>query len=115
MKNPLQNFETVFQAFTDLIFVLDTDGVILDYRSSDSFMPYTFPGGILNQKLQDVFPPDVTDKLERARSMVQQTGEVTTLEYALSISNREYWFEARLVPFSESQVLLTARDVTQCR
>src|SRR5215216_7477023 len=103
MKNPLQQLETVFQAFTDLIFILDPDGLILDYRSSDSFLPYTFPGGTLNQKLQDVFPPDVADKLEHARQMVQQTGNVTTLEYELSISNREYWFEARLVPFSHSQ------------
>jgi putative nucleotidyltransferase with HDIG domain len=115
MTNPLQQLETVFQAFTDLIFILDPDGLILDYRSSDSFLPYTFPGGTLNQKIQDVFPPDVADKLEHARRTVQQTGNATTLEYALSISNREYWFEARLVPFSQSQVLLTARDITQCR
>jgi len=112
MKNPLQKLETIFQAFTDQIFVLDPDGLILDYKSSDAFLPYTFPGGILNQKIQDVFPPDVAVKLEHARRTVQQTGDVTTLEYALPISNREYWFEARLVPFSESQVLLTARDIT---
>ena len=115
MKNPLQKLETIFQAFTDQIFVLDPDGLILDYKSSDSFLSYTFPGGILNQKIQDVFPPDVAVKLERAWRTVQQTGDVTTLEYSLSISNRDYWFEARLVPFSKSQVLLTARDITQCR
>ena len=73
MKNPLQKLETIFQAFTDQIFVLDPDGLILDYKSSDAFLPYTFPGGILNQKIQDVFPPDVAVKLEHGRRTVQQT------------------------------------------
>jgi putative nucleotidyltransferase with HDIG domain len=115
MKNLLQQFETVFQAFTDLIFILDPDGVILDYKSSDSLIPYAFPGATLNQKIHDVFPADVAGKLEDALHTVQQTGEASSLEYALSISDREYWFEARLVPLSESQVLMTARDVTKCR
>ncbi|HEX6270823.1 MAG TPA: HD domain-containing phosphohydrolase [Anaerolineales bacterium] len=115
MKNPIQQLETVFQAFTDFIFVLGPDGLILDYKSSDSLLPFSFPGPTLNQKIQDVFPAEVADRLEPALNMVQQTGEVTSLEYALSISDREYWFEARLVPFSESQVLMTARDITKCR
>ena len=115
MNNPLQQLGTVFQAFTDLIFVLDPDGLILDYKSSDSLLPYTFPGGTLNQKIQDVFPADVAGKLEHALRTVQQTGNATSLEYALSISDRKYWFEARLVPFEQSQFLLTARDITKCR
>lgn len=115
MKNLLQQFDTVFPAFTDLIFVLDPDGVILDYKSSGSLLTHTFPGATLNQTIQDVFPSDVAGKLGQALHTAQQTGEVSSLEYALLISDREYWFEARLVPLSQSQILMTARDITKCR
>ncbi|HET9588076.1 MAG TPA: HD domain-containing phosphohydrolase [Anaerolineales bacterium] len=115
MRTPLQQLETVFQAFTDLIFVLDPDGLILDYKSSDSLLPFSFPGTTLDQKIKDVFPAEVAGRLEEALRMVQQTGEVISLEYALPLSDREYWFEARLAPFSQSQVLMTARDITRCR
>src|ERR671923_192218 len=81
----------LFQTFTDLIFVLDADGVILDYKSSDSLLPYTFPGTTLNRTIQDVFPADVAGKLEHVLHMVQQTGEVGSLEYAIPIAEREYW------------------------
>ena len=30
------------------------------------------------------------------------------------MQDREYWFDVRLVPLSETQALLTARDVTKC-
>lgn len=115
MKNLLQPLDTVFQAFTDQIFVLDSNGVILDYKSSRSLPAYTFPSATLNQNIQDVFPADVAGRIAHAVRMVQQTGDVNSLEYALAISGREYWFEARLVPFAQSQVLMTARDITQCR
>lgn len=115
MNNPLQKLETIFQAFTDFVFVLDPDGLILDYKSSGAFLPNTFPAARLNQKIKDVFPSEVAGKLEHALRSVQQTGDVTALEYAIPVSDREYWFEARLVPLAKSQVLLTARDITKSR
>ena len=102
------------QAFTDLNFVLDPNGIILDY-SSGPFLLNPFPKTILNQKIQDILPSDLSDKLELALQTVQQTGNVSALEYPLSISDQEYWFDVRLVPISKSQVILTARDITKCR
>lgn len=114
MKNPLQQLETVFRGFADLTFLLDPSGLILDFKSSD-WLPYSLPRIRLPQRIRDVFPAEVAGKLEEALRIVQQTGDGTSLEYAISISDREYWFEARLVPFSPSQVLLAARDITKCR
>lgn len=115
MNNPLRQLESIFQAFTDQIFVLDPDGLILDYKSSDSVLPNSFPGGTLNQRIQDILPADVTGRLEPALRMVYETGEMASIEYSMPISDREYWFEARLVPLGDSQVVLTARDITKCR
>jgi len=112
-----QTLEAILQTFTDTNFLLTPDGVILDYRSGDNF-PYTFSNptqNIHNRNIKDIFPPDMADKLGHALRAVQQTGNTIPLEYAFPVSNREYWFDARLIPISPSQVMLIARDITECR
>jgi len=110
-----QRLEAILQTSTDLNLILDPHGVVLAYKSSDPSLPYNFSNDILNQNVRDIFSADLAGKLEDALHSVQQTGSVISLEYPMSISNREYWFDARLIPISHSQIMLTARDVTKCR
>jgi HD-GYP domain-containing protein (c-di-GMP phosphodiesterase class II) len=110
-----QTLEAVLQTFTDTNFVLTPDGAILDYKSSAPFLRYIFPGSLHNKKIADVFPAKLAEQLEQALRTVQQTGNVVPLEYVLPISNREYWFDARLIPVSDSKIMLIARDITECQ
>jgi GAF domain-containing protein len=108
-----QTLEAVLQSFTDTNFVLSPEGEILDYRSNASVLRYLFPGSLYNKKIADVFPAKLAEQLEQALRTVQQTGDVTPLEYVLRVSNREYWFDARLIPVSDSKIILIARDITE--
>src|SRR5690349_1559463 len=110
-----QTLEAVLQTFTDTNFVLTPDGEILDYKSNASVFRYILPGSLHNKRIADVFPANLTEQLEQALRTVQQTGNVVPLEYVLSISNREYWFDARLIPMSDSKIMLIARDITECQ
>ena len=110
-----QTLEAILQTFTDTNFLLTPDGVILDYKANNSSLGYTFSEPFRNKKIEDVFPSDIVTKLEDALRTVERTGTVVPLEYALPISNREYWFDARLIPVSDSQIMLIARDITECR
>jgi HD-GYP domain-containing protein (c-di-GMP phosphodiesterase class II) len=110
-----QTLEAVLQTFTDTNFVLTPDGAILDYKSNIPFLRYIFPGSLQNKKIADVFPANLAEQLEEALRTVQQTGSVVPLKYALPISNREYWFDARLIPVSDSKIMLIARDITECQ
>lgn len=112
--NPDQKLEADLQAFSDLNMILDGNGVVLEYKSG-AFLPDGFPEIRLNQRIQDVFSPELKEKFERVLHSVQQTGQARKLEYSQFISNREYWFDSCLVPTSNSQIIFTARDVTQCR
>ena len=109
-----QKLETALQAFSDLNIVLDTNGVILDYKLGP-FAQYGFPEISRRRKIQDVFPDDVKEKFERLLRIVQQTGDANTLQYSLLISNRTRWFDSRLVPISRSQLMFVTRDITDCR
>jgi HD-GYP domain-containing protein (c-di-GMP phosphodiesterase class II) len=110
-----QTLETILQTFTDTNFILTPDGEILDYRSNSSFLRYLFPGSLHNKRITDVFPASLAEQLEQALRSVQQTGTVVPLEYVLPSANREYWFDARLIPVSDSKIMLIARDITECR
>lgn len=109
-----KELEVALQAFTDLNFILNTDGKIVDYNVG-SFIPETFPEAVIDRKIQDLLPPDLAEQFNSALQKVQHNGHVDALEYRLSISGREYWFDARLVPLSKSQVMFTARDITRCK
>jgi putative nucleotidyltransferase with HDIG domain len=120
MDTSLRNFlgieqmlESSFQAFTDLIIVLNFEGLILDSRRSIQ-LPHIFTGDITHQELKDVFPSRAVEKIEGALKSVRQTRTPADLEFSLSVQDREFWFDVRLVPLSETQALLTARDVTRC-
>jgi putative nucleotidyltransferase with HDIG domain len=110
-----QTLEVILQTFTDTNFILAPDGAILDYKSNNPALPYLFPASALNKNIKDIFPSSLSDQLEHALSKVKQTGNIVPLEYRLPMSNREYWFEARLIPVSDSKFMLIARDVTECR
>jgi len=110
-----QTLEAILQTFTDTNFILTPDGVILDYRSNNLPLPYLLSSSGNGKNIKDVFPSALAHQLEQALRTVEQTGTVVPLEYVLPISNRDYWFDARLIPVSDSKIMLIARDVTECR
>ena len=120
MNTSLRNFlgieqmlESGFQAFTDLILILDYSGLIIDSRWGSS-LPHIFSGEIARRELRDVFPATAVEKIEGALKAVKQTGTTSSLEVSLSVQDREYWFDVRVAPLSETQALLTARNITKC-
>jgi len=101
------------QAFTDLLFVMDGNGAILDCRSGDHSMFSDSFEQIRNRTVQEFLPSDVSHKLT---SFLEQnengTGKVS-FEFPLVMDEREVWFDARLVATSESKFVLSARDITK--
>lgn len=113
-SEPRGNLEETLQAFADLNIILNSNGVILDYKPGHFSLP-SFPEIIPGQKIQDILSPVMAEKFEQALYATQQTGHVNAFEYQLTISDREHWFDARLAPISESQIIFTARDITKCK
>lgn len=108
-----QVLENSFQAFTDLILVLDYKGLILDSKRGN-LLPQILPGEISRRELRDVFPSMIVEKLESALKSIRHSRSAASLELPLSVEGRDYWFDVRLAPLSQTEALLTARDVTRC-
>ena len=52
-----QRLDAILHAFNDLLFILDSDGTILDYKAGDPSHLYTAPENILGRKMQNILPP----------------------------------------------------------
>ena len=111
---PSQTNAEVLQAFSDLNLILDAKGIILDDKPGHFVAP-RFSQPLRGLKIQDVLAPVSVDAFEQALRSVQQTSAANGFECKLLIADREYWFDARVIPLSDFQFLFVARDVTKCR
>lgn len=103
----------MFQAFGDLLFILDEQGTILDYRAGDVQRLYVPAAQFLRRRMQDVLPSSVGKKFTDALREIRQQHKVVQMEYSLPTSEGEGWYECRLVPLPNRQVVVLVRDITR--
>ncbi len=113
-SKPSEHLEAALQAFSDLNLVIDVEGVILDHKPG-YFLPPNLPEMIRGQKIQNIFSTALAEKFAEVLAAARQTNHMQTFEYQLMLSDREHWFDARLVPIAGSRVIFTARDITECK
>lgn len=113
-----QMLDAIFQTFNDLLFILDSDGTILDYKAGDTSHLYTSPENFLRRKMQDVLPPEagrkIADALRKHRAGKHRAGNNTSfMEYFLHTPSGNCWYESRLVSLSNGQNIMLVRDITK--
>lgn len=101
------------QAFTDLLFVVDEHGSILDCRPADPSMYSDSPDQFLNKSIHDFLPSEEGHKLNNQLFQYAAGIKPASFEFPMVLGGREHWFDARLVGASGSQYILTARDITK--
>jgi PAS domain S-box-containing protein len=104
----------ILRAIPDLMFVLRRDGTYVDYHARDPSMLFTTPDKFLGRTVREILPPELADTLMDALDRTCATGEPVVVEYELAGSEVRY-YEARLVPAANDQVLSIVRDVTDTR
>ena len=105
--------DAIFRAFPDLLFSMNADGRILDYRAGKMSALYLPPEQFLGHPMRDVLPAEIGSKFDHALQETIKTGKVVSMEYRLQVPEGERWFEARLVPLDESRVIAIVRDISE--
>lgn len=113
LPNADQKLEAMFHAFDDLLFILDIDGTILDYKAGNMTQLYVPASEFLRQKMQDVLPASVGKKFSNALHDLRQENKIILIEYSLPVFEGEHWFESRLTSLSNGQVIVFVRDITK--
>jgi HD-GYP domain-containing protein (c-di-GMP phosphodiesterase class II) len=107
------DLKIIFQAFSDSLFYLDQEGVIVDYLSSDSQNASATSKAFLGKKLIDTLPKNIANLFARMIAKTASTGEVTALEYELGAGRVARWFVAKCVLQTNSRMTVVIRDITE--
>jgi PAS domain S-box-containing protein len=100
-------------ALPDLMFRLDRDGIIVDYKADrldDLMVP---PEAFLGRTVSETLPPDVAGAITAAMERVLGSGTSETVEYGLELPRGWGEFEARLVAAGPDEVVAIVRNVTE--
>ncbi|HVK64226.1 MAG TPA: PAS domain-containing protein [Polyangium sp.] len=107
-----KELEAVFSALPDLYFRFDATGTYLDCRAGRLADLYVPPDEILGKQVGEVLPPEIARRCEAAIHEVLTTRVPFTLEYELTWAERTLYFEARMLPLLDDQVVAVVRNVT---
>lgn len=106
-----QKNRALLQALPDSIFMVDSNGVLLEHiTGSDSGDGECLVG----KQLEEVLPAEVA-RAARLSMKEVGTGEPATYEYAVGQGKDRRWLEARLRPQVDGPLLIVTRDSTERR
>ncbi len=102
----------IFQAMPDLLFRLDGQGTILGYEAGGTTHFFLQPQELLGKRIQDIPLKGVGDKF-RAALEARESQSVVSIEYSLLMQGQRYYYEARLLPLLEDQIIVIIRNITE--
>ena len=103
----------IFQAIPDLMFRLDSEGTILDYKADDLTDFFLHPTELIGKRIQDITFMDIGNKFRDAIHQVQEKKVIVSIEYAMMVHDQENFYEARLLPLLEEQIIVIMRNITE--
>jgi putative nucleotidyltransferase with HDIG domain len=108
-----QRLEAMLQAFGDLMFIVDEDGLILEHRSGNLLQLNDRSSKVLHRKIQDLLPVEAGWKIIDGLHDLREKNKVIQVEYSLPTLAGKCWYESRLIPASNRQVIIFIRDITK--
>jgi putative nucleotidyltransferase with HDIG domain len=108
--------DAMLQAFPDVLFTLDEDGTILDYKGNLALSTlFAAPEAFIGRAAGDVLPPAFADSLQASLRELKAADGPVSFEYVSQQAGARRWLEARLVRSSDGQVVMVVRDATRHR
>ena len=113
LKESENHFRSLIAAIPDMMFVLNKDGVYLDYKAALEDLAYQ-THSIIGLKNRDIMPREFSEMVEEKTRIALQTGQMQVFEYQLDLPKKGICdFEARMIANSDEQLITIVRNVTE--
>lgn len=112
IKNCQTRDYQILKALPDILFIISSDGVLLDCKFNQKSEFFKNPVLLIGKKINSVFPKQVAEKLCGAIKNTLSSNLLNSVEFSVTSDNQEIFYEARLVINSENQILMLLRDIT---
>ncbi len=101
----------IFEIIPDLFFLVKKDSTILNYKG-DLDNLYLSPQEFLNNKLSELLPEDIANRILISIKNALETKEQQILEYQLPFNDEIRFYEARILYFKKNETVIFVRDIT---
>ena len=108
----LLSVDELLAVVPDLVFVLDVEGRILEYRAGCTSDLYLQPKEFLNKLMFEVLPAEPANMLRVAFEQAKFSKKLNTVHYQLDVQGQQKWFEARIVMSQANRFIMLVRDIT---
>ena len=106
-------------AIPDLLFRYNSDGVYLDAVVKDEKLLHRKAcqlhksKALVGKNIVEVLPEDLAETLLNGIRQVLSSGEIQVFEYSYPVDGKEYYYESRLAPIGDVEVVSIVRDITE--
>ncbi len=109
--------QATLDALPDLLFEIDREGRILDFRAPHPERLYAPPEEFMGKRVDEVLPREAARVIREAIGEAIETGRSQGRTYSLEIGGEELWFELSLAVKgdprdADGRLVAVARDIT---
>lgn len=104
--------KAIIKAIPDLLFVVNNEGYFIDCVVNDESLLLMPRENFIGKSLWEVLPKEISKVAYEKIKLILKHGGLESFEYKLKISNKELYFELRMVKNNEKEILAISRDIT---
>lgn len=105
----------LLNALPDIIFILNGEGVFVDYHASSEAQLLVPPDAFLGRGIREVLPGEIANNTLFRIEAVRQGHDATPFRYEATVDSENRYFESRIVACSDDRFLSIVRDITDLK
>jgi PAS domain S-box-containing protein len=114
LEDSKHRFQVLLEAIPDIFFIIDRDGIYVDFVFKESEAFKIKPEDIIGNSIFEVgFSEKMSSKIFQCIQQCINSDSIETIEYALEIQGSAAMFEMRIVRLNDHSVISLARDITK--
>jgi PAS domain S-box-containing protein len=114
LEDNKQRFQVLLEAVPDLFFIIDKEGIYVDFVFKASETIKIKPEDIIGNSIFEVgFSERMSNKIYECIQQCIKTDSIETIEYSLEVENTTAMFEMRIARLNDHSVISLARDITK--
>ncbi|MFX1367757.1 MAG: PAS domain S-box protein [Promethearchaeota archaeon] len=113
LKESEENYRTLVQSISDLVFVYDADDRYVEFYGQSEEDLVVPPEEFLGRRPAEVLPNNIAAEYLRTIRKVRETGASQTFDYPLTVTGEDQWFSAKMsLHEDQSRVIAVVRNIT---
>lgn len=114
LEESKKRFQVLLEAVPDLFFIIDKDGIYVDFVFKASEALKIKPEDIIGNSIFEVgFSERMSSKIYECIQHCIATDSIETIEYSLEVEGATAMFEMRIAKLNNQSVITLARDITK--